>query len=94
MKHFTSDDVERIDYKDGHYYRLKQSADHDDMEYAPMWFHLKGLQETATGYGRRLNTGYKLSFNGRMYRVYCCIFSNSGTLYIRAKQYDNWLVVA
>ena len=52
---------------------------------APLWFHKQGLSQTATGYGRKLKTHYKALTNGRAYRVYCCIFSNSGTLYIIIK---------
>ena len=49
---------------------------------APLWWHLKGLSQTSTGYGRKLTTRYKVRHNGRLYRVYCVCFSNSGTLYI------------
>ena len=44
----------------------------------------RGLRETASGYGRKLTTEYKVRYNGRLYRVYCCCFSNSGTRYIVA----------
>ena len=53
--------------------------------YAPLWWHTKGLQQTATGYGRKLTTPYKVEHNGRMYRVYAIQFSNLGTLYILPK---------
>jgi hypothetical protein len=52
---------------------------------APLWYHTRGLQQTASGYGKKLKTPYKALTNGRAYRVYCCIFSNSGTLYIVIK---------
>lgn len=52
------------------------------MEYRPMWFHLKGLQETASGYGRRLNSGFVVKWNGKWRRVYICQISNAGTAYI------------
>lgn len=55
------------------------------LEWHPMWWHKKGLQETASGYGSKLNTGYKTKYNGRLYRVYCCIWSNIGSLYIISK---------
>lgn len=84
MKTFTDKDVETVpvDYtgKYGGYKRI--SVERDDLIDAPMWYHLKGLQQTASGYGRKLNSGFKLSFNGRLYRVYTTIFSNSGTNYI------------
>jgi hypothetical protein len=36
------------------------------------------------GYGRRISMPYKVRFNGcgHWHRVYCCIFSNVGTLYV------------
>lgn len=42
----------------------------------------KGLQYTASGYGRKIPTQYMVHLNGKWRRVYCAIFSNSGTLYI------------
>ena len=41
----------------------------------------KGLQQTRTGYGRKLTTTRKVFIDGTWKRVYCCIFSNSGTCY-------------
>lgn len=57
----------------------------------PLWFHTQGLQYTATGYGKRIPTEYMVRFNGRWRRVYCCIYSNSGTLYI-GKLKDNLFI--
>jgi hypothetical protein len=39
---------------------------------------------TQSGYGVAIPTGYMIKFNDKWRRVYCCIFSNSGTLYIKA----------
>lgn len=50
--------------------------------YSPLWWHERGIQQTASGYGRKLTTAYKVEHNGRLYRVYCICFSNSGSLYI------------
>ena len=47
--------------------------------------HERGLLYTATGYGRKIPTQYKVKYNNRFYRVYCAIFSNIGTLYIVSK---------
>ena len=47
--------------------------------------HKRGLTYTATGYGGKIPTQYKVKYNGRYYRVYCAIFSNIGTLYIISK---------
>ena len=53
-----------------------------ELEYHPLWWHIRGLQQTATGYGRKLTTPNKVRHNGRLYRVYCIRFSNAGTCYI------------
>lgn len=50
--------------------------------YYPLWWHEQHRQQTATGYGKKLTTPYKVEHNGRLYRVYCICYSNSGTLYI------------
>ena len=60
-------------------------VDEQDFIDAPMWYHKRGLQQTATGYGKKLNTGKKFHFENRYYRVYCCIFSNSGSNFITIK---------
>ena len=49
---------------------------------APMRHHALGLSFTASGYGRKIPARHMVLFNGRWRRVYCCIFSNSGTCYI------------
>ena len=55
------------------------------LTYAPLWWHDQGLTQTATGYGGKLTTPYKAMHNGRLYRVYCMCYSNSGTNYIISK---------
>lgn len=49
---------------------------------APMRHHKAGLSWTASGYGSRIPTQYMIKFNGKWRRVYCRVFSNSGTCYI------------
>ena len=48
----------------------------------PMRHHEAGLSWTASGYGKRIPTQHMVKFNGRWRRVYCCVYSNIGTLYI------------
>ena len=48
----------------------------------PLWWQERGLSYTATGYGKRIPTQWLVKYNGKMRRVYCCIFSNIGTCYI------------
>ena len=47
-----------------------------------LWWQERGLSFTASGYGRSIPTRYKVFWNNRWRRVYCCIISNSGTCYI------------
>jgi hypothetical protein len=50
--------------------------------------------QTATGYGKKLNTGKKALVGNREYRVYAICYSNVATCYIiiqGVKIYvDNW----
>lgn len=49
---------------------------------APTWYHERGLMQTATGYGSKLVTPYKLKLGRRKYRVYSVCYSNCSTEYI------------
>ena len=60
-------------------------ADENDMEFRPPPWMARGLQETRTGYGKRLNSGYMIRYEGREYRVYVTIYSNNGTMWFRVK---------
>lgn len=48
----------------------------------PLWWQVKGLQYTTTGYGSKIPSKYKIRLDKKLYRVYCSVFSNIGTLYI------------
>jgi len=49
----------------------------------PMKHHELGLSWTATGYGTKIPTRYMVrTIDSKWRRVYCCIYSNSGTLYV------------
>ena len=49
----------------------------------PMRHHQLGLSWTASGYGSRIPTRYMVrTIDSKWRRVYCAIFSNSGTLYV------------
>ena len=54
----------------------------NDLIVSPLWYHTRGLMQTASGYGRKLTTEWKVKYSGRLRRIYCCCFSNSGSLYI------------
>lgn len=42
----------------------------------------KGLSYTASGYGSKIPTRWKIKYNGLWRRVYCRIYSNVGTCYV------------
>jgi hypothetical protein len=73
---FTESDIVRDNYID---------ADRSELHYAPPEWMKRGLTETASGYGRRLNSGLKIDFEGRLYRIYITIFSNAGTAWFIVK---------
>ena len=80
MKEFTTADVLPSTTFDGWI-----QADTSDLVYDPPEWMARGLQENASGYGRRLNSGRKIHFNGRLYRIYVTCFSNAGTAWFTAK---------
>ena len=63
----------------------------------PLWWHTAGKTYTATGYGKRIPTEYVVRLDRRWRRVYCCVFSNAGTLYVEGAKLDSgkraWMVV-
>ena len=58
-------------------YQLRVDDWHIDLIYKPMWYHIKGLRQTASGYGEALTSPYMVEFEGRKYRIYSTVFSNS-----------------
>lgn len=48
--------------------------------------------QTQTGYGKAIPTQYMVRFHNKWRRVYCAIFSNSGTLYIKSEK-DTHIIV-
>ena len=45
----------------------------------------------ADGYGRKISTDYMAHVNGKWRRIYCCCFSNAGSLYVEDGK--DWLHV-
>lgn len=62
------------------------------VKHSPLEWQKRGLQFTASGYGSRIPTEYMIKVDGRWRRVYCCICSNIGTLFI-GKSHDNTATV-
>ena len=57
-----------------------------EVKYEPLEWQKRGLQYTATGYGRKIPTEYMVKHENRWKRVYNCIYSNSGVLYIESNR--------
>lgn len=78
MKLFTEADV-----VDGQFPRIY--ADRSELISDPPEWMKRGLQETASGYGKRLNSGLKINYCGKLYRIYVTIFSNAGSSWFKTK---------
>jgi len=59
----------------------RQTINVDVIE-APLWFHKRGLSYTATGYGNRTPTVYKVKWQGKWRRVYAACYGNAASTYI------------
>ena len=61
-----------------------------EVKIEPLWWQEQGLQYTASGYGAKIPMQYKAFVSGKFRRVYCKIYSNSGTCFIMlGKQKQN-----
>ncbi len=78
---FTALDV--IGLEDNAFPRIY--ADRRELIQAPTEWQKMGLQETRTGYGRKLNSGLKIEYCGKLYRIYITIFSNNGSAWFTVK---------
>lgn len=50
----------------------------------PDWMR-RGLQQTRTGYGAKLNSGLKVRFNGKTYRLYQTCYSNAASTWFMVR---------
>ena len=66
--------MEKLNYIDVH-----------EFKDCPLPWQKLGLQETASGYGRKLTSTRKAKYNNRFYRVYHICYSNASTAYILSK---------
>lgn len=80
MRNFTEDDLER---KGTQYPTIY--ADRAELVYSPLEWQKQGLRQTASGYGSKLTRDDKISFEGKLFRLYCTIFSNSGSVWFETK---------
>lgn len=51
----------------------------------PLDWQKRGLQQTSSGYGRKLTSRYKINFEGKLYRLYVTIYSNAGSTWFRVR---------
>ena len=65
--------------------RGKETSDTVAVKCDPLWWHDQGLQQTATGYGKKLTTPYKAFFLNRWYRVYATCCGNVASHWIVAR---------
>lgn len=53
------------------------------VEDRPLWWHILGLQQTASGYGRALTSSRVIRLtNGQTRRIYVSQFGNAGTAWV------------
>ena len=50
-----------------------------ELVHCPLWWQKQGLQQTASGYGKKLTSSYKIHFEGKLHRLYVTCYSNSGS---------------
>lgn len=61
------------------------SADIQDLMYAPLWWHKQGLSQTASGYGSKLTSSYKISLDGKLRRLYSTCYGNAASVWFMLK---------
>ena len=82
MKHFTLADLEPHGTVAG---AGKLYADREELVEDLLPWQKRNLQETATGYGARRTSSYKISFEGKLRRLYVTCYSNSGSTWFMHK---------
>ena len=82
MKNFTEADVKPHGSVKGAGHIC---AEHEQLIHAPLWYHNKGLQQTASGYGAKLTSSNKIMFEGKPYRLYATCYSNAASIWFTVK---------
>ena len=62
--------------------KYAENIGQEDLVESPLNWQVLGLQETASGYGKKLTTRYKVKYQGRMRRVYAVCYSNVASYFI------------
>lgn len=79
MKEFTLKDIVPASSWD----HMRLYAEPSELVDKPLYFHIHGLSETATGYGKKLTSSRMVHFEGRLRRIYVTCYSNCGTAWFR-----------
>jgi hypothetical protein len=82
LKHFLESDVRAHTAIDG---AGKLFASTDELLYDPLDWQKRGLQQTATGYGAKLTSPYKINFEDKLYRLYVTQYGNAGSTWFRVR---------
>jgi len=77
MKLFTSNDIIKGELD----YACLNINEISDLLESPLAWQKRGLQQTRSGYGAKLTSVYKISFNGKLYRLYNTCYSNAGSVW-------------
>jgi len=56
-----------------------------DLIDSPLDWQKRGLQQTATGYGSKLTTTWKINFNGKIRRLYATCFGNAASVWFKVQ---------
>lgn len=75
---FDENDIDGMDRQFPHIYCDCSKLIHNP----PEWM-LRGLQQTATGYGAKLNSGLSILYCGKVYRIYITQYSNAGSAWFK-----------
>lgn len=80
MKEFKESDIKKYDHEN-----IYTNIFRDDLVLCELDWQKRGLQESRTGYGAKLNSGYKIHFEGKLYRVYITCYGNAGSSWFTYK---------
>jgi hypothetical protein len=58
---------------------------HNDLVLSELPWQKRGLQQTSTGYGAKLTSSFKISFEGKLYRLYHTCYGNASSAWFTVK---------
>ena len=83
MKLFTNSDVKPHGAIAGAGSLVIESH-HGDLVHCPLDWQKLGLQKTASGYGAAIPSQWKISFCGKLYRIYSTCYSNAASCWFKS----------